>query len=94
MPVESIDSDFIHEYLKAVEAGVDDRYSINILRIRWNHEEYKIIYKSLMDKTPVWKYYLTKLYTEDDTSTLACKIMDPRHFWEELTITYISTLEY
>jgi hypothetical protein len=44
MSLEVLDNNFITEYLKALEAGIEKRYSIDVLRIRWNHEEYKIKY--------------------------------------------------
>lgn len=93
MSLEVLNNQFITDYLKALEAGIDQRYSIDVLRIRWNHEEYKIKYQSLAEKLPVSRYYLTKLFQEESDS-LSCVIKNPRTFWEELIINYISSSEY
>lgn len=51
-------------------------------------------YETLYAKLPVWKYYLTELFSEGEAPSLRWRVDHPRHLWEELTIRYISSILY
>lgn len=76
------------------EGKIPDDLSKKLVQTRWNHEEYEVYYRSLQKKMPVWKYYLVELFDEKEAPSLKARVVNPRHLWEELTIRFISSVNY
>lgn len=63
-----------------------------LLSLKWNHEEFSIDYECLNNKFLVWKYYLSCLVRDKEGPILTIAISQPLRLWNELTYSFISSL--
>lgn len=62
------------------------------LSLKWNHEEFFIDYEALKPKFLIWKYYLSCLIRDKEEPIITIAISQPLRLWNELSYSFISSL--